>query len=403
MSSLPKTTVIHTDAHFEPATFTTQGTLAEVIDETLGAIAKEEHQDILVKIQATPSAKVQVEAGCRIAALQVTGTLATNDAIPVRRNLFYTRSALKQLAERTHSPKLLGGHSPTSASNFVDVALWASPPVRSMMLFELLSRGAPKLLKEERTFRVAVDAHNVDPLLRSRPYLRALVSGFYSAASGDDKALIASLHEYALSDKGVTLANEFLEGKAWAHRDPAGTTGMVADSARKLPNNARLTMRYTNNEIGSGAAFVGLSLTFEVEAQRPVENEFGEVVRTRRIEISIPGTSASERATHHGAKPSTMFAAFGEKLAMVLIWAPSAIAKLANGRTDEETRFAPIFKGETGNALRTLQHEVRVFTDALVTQGVATRGSALLCALVLSEFGHKEESGALVSEICGRV
>lgn len=395
MTATPRT-VTHTDAHLEPAEFRTKGTLAEVIDATLGAIAREEHTDVLLTIKA-PNAPVMVEAGCQIGALQVTGR--TTKGLGFKRALFYTRSALRQLVERTGSPKL-AGRSSSSAANFVDVALWASPPVRSMMIFEMLTRGVPKLMREERTFRVAVDAHNADPLLRSRPYIRAIVSKQYSAESGDDLAQITALNDFCIK---TGVARDFLEGKAWSHRDPAGTTGMVADSAKKLPNNARLTMRYQNNEIGTGAAHCGLSLTFEVEAQRPVENEFGEIVRTRRIEISIPGTSAATRATHHGGKVGGMFDGFAEKLATVLLWAPTAIEKLAKGPADEETRFAPIFKSETGTALRTLQHEVRAFTEQLVTQGVAKKGSALLCALVLSEFGRKLEAGVLVEEICGRV
>lgn len=401
------------DAHLEPTVFHTHGTLADVIQATLDAIADEQHIDVLVSSIVSYSTEdvtdeqgqktrrrvmaSSVAMGPTIGALKIAGVVdATKKAEYI---VGYTRNALSQIAERTHSATaLLGGRAKPSPSKFVDVALWARPKVRATLFQELLEQSGA-LAQRPRLFRLAVDAHNPDPSQRYR-YLRALVSEGYSAKTGDDAALIEEMKRFALN---YPQAKEFLQGRAWSTRDPAGETGMVADSARKLPNNARLTMRYTNNEIGEGAARVGLSLTFEVEAQRPVENEFGEVVRTRRIEISIPGTRSAERATHHGGKPGGMFGAFGEKLAMVLGWAPSAIEKLANGKAEEETRFAPIFRGETGSALRTLQHEVRVFTEALVTQGIATRGSALLCALVLSEFGHKEAAGTLVEEICGRV
>lgn len=384
-----------TDAHLEPIRFGARGTLAEVIDATLGAIAREQHNDTHAPISS-------VIAGPAIGALKVG-----------ERVVCYTRNALAQLLERSHSqsevfPADGNEQHRTSPTKFVDVALWARPALRSVMVNDAIQLAKPKLAREVRTFRTATDAHNPDPKLASRRYLRAIVSRRHSGAAGDDLVYLTELARFATEH---SFASQFLTGKAYVERDPSGETVLGADSVEKLGHGARLTMKFGNNEIGEGSANVGLSLTFSVSSTREAQNEYGETY-TDRLTVEIPGTNASEMSRHFGARPAVMFSAFAEKLAMVLMWAPGALTKLATA-SFETTRFdnmrATIARREATrvgkidiSVERSTQTAIGNFVERMSSDGHAPQGSALMAVLVAARFGLKYEASSLVAEFAGK-
>lgn len=378
-----------TDAHLEPTVYTAYGTLAQVIDASLSAIKAESCHDLHASISS-------VVVGPKIAGLKIG-----------ERVVGYTRNALCQLAERSHTQTVVGsrdGNSEhaTSPTKFTDVALWAPPAMRATMMTELIATGRSKMTREIRTWRTAVDAHNPDATKRFFRYTRAIVSRRHSAEAGDDSSYLAELNRFALNNP---LAQDFLDGASFYRRDPAGESTLGVDSKKTLSRGARLTMGFKNNEIGEGSANVNLCLTFSVTSARQTENEFGEKY-VDRITVEIPGTSANESARHFGARPSHMFAAFGEKLALVLMWAPNAIAKLSAGKLDAD-RFsalrAQICRGLTGADLRAMETTVGNFIERLSDDAIATPTSALMGVLVAAHFGQRVMVADLVTEFAGRV
>lgn len=366
-----------TDATFEPASFHTNGTLQEVVAATLKAIALEEGRD-------------ERYTGNALSMGPSNGSLSFDRGVTSRIGL--TRGAFIQIAETLHAGGVRGAKDRRlTPTRWVDGALWAEPSIRALLFSQMRDGATAAKRNVTHTFRIAKDVHGPDA--SGVEYLRAVNGLTHSAGAGDDAAYLAALNNFSVNHPD----NGFAGGLTTVRRNPAGDTRLVVDSRNTLPGGARLTMSFTNNEIGGGSANVGLSLTFQidaVDANKPTE----------RIQLEIPGAHGRSSAIHRGSRPGHMFESFAESVMLVLGWAPTALEKMRSAILgDAATRCEVLFDGLESDELRVLQSNVHDLIERIREQGIAPANSALEVALVLAKFGDAAEAMALVQKFGGAI
>lgn len=377
-----------TDAHIEPTVFRARGATVEVLNAIADAISREQLRDV-------------TQQGNNLKMGQVNAALAFGEDTANR--FAYTQGAYTQFVEKMSPNNLVrSAHEgqAVSPTKFGDVAMWANAKeTRATLHREMLSLARASNKAKRQTFRLGTDAHNPDPTRRVE-YLRAVVSERHSAETGDDKAFFTEFGK-ALDS---SYSSEFNEGKAYVERDPAGATFGHVDSAKSLPNGARITLGFRNSELGEGSANVSLSITFTflVEARAL----YGKAQEPLRINLEIPGKHSGARSIHLGARVAHMFEAFGESVGIALVWAPSAVLKMAAGKIDApraEKLMGQITRDLEGSDLRARVTEVTDFQNLLAYDDVAVGGSALSWILTLVKFNRSSIAQQLVLEFAGSI